>query len=61
MQTRLLNKITKDLKKISMLELSRRMKIPCSTLWRIANKTSSGRMASWDIIEKYYKKYKRKQ
>ena len=58
MQTRLLNKITKDLKEISILELSRRMRIPCTTLWRIANETSPGRMASWDIIDKYYKRTK---
>ena len=59
MQERLLKKIKKDLEKISILELSKRMRLSCTTLWRFVNDESyKGRMASWDIIDKYYKRKK---
>ena len=59
MQSRLLKKIKKDLEKISILELSKRMRLSCTTLWRFVNDEEyKGRMASWDIIDKYYKRTK---
>jgi hypothetical protein len=59
MQKRLLKKIRRDLEKISILELSKRMKLSCTTLWRFVNDESyKGRMSSWDIIEYYYKRKK---
>ena len=50
----LLNMILKDVRKSSILTVSKEMKIPYATLNRIVNGKSSGSMRVWERIEKHY-------
>ena len=50
----LLKMILKDVRKSSILTVSKEMKIPYATLNRIVNGKSSGSMRVWERIEKHY-------
>lgn len=46
--------LLKDVRKSSILTVSKEMKIPYATLNRIVNGKSSGSMRVWKMIEKHY-------
>lgn len=51
----LMKKLKRDLKKVSVNGLARKLLIPAPTLWRIVTGRSPGSLKTWNRIEECYK------
>lgn len=55
MRKRLFKLIHRDLKKITMTDLSGKIGLPVVTLWKIVKGQRQGSIQTWEKIERYYR------